>query len=194
MTRAISRPSVTQACLCALGHAEIKYSYWSGGTTMRAAPESLVQVVLAEELAALGITLRLEASVRSLYADSGIEPPASLPRNERGRIDIALYFKSSQPRFIVEVKKLRSAKSMNEDQERIIKLLQDCPNIQNGIMLGYATSPHSRELDTLLDAARHESGTRIVRRMSPVEVQGKDGKPRFLAGAVFRVDPFRPRL
>ena len=107
---------------------------------MRAAPESLVQTILAEELASLEIVLRLEASVKSLIEDSGVTLPSSLPRNEQGRIDIALYFQSRKPRFIIEVKKLAHANSVNDDRDRILELMSLCPNIQNGILVGYATS------------------------------------------------------
>ena len=187
MSKAISRPSVTLALIQALETAEKKYSEWTGGITMRAAPESLVQTIVAEHVASLNSRILLEASVVSIILDSGEELPEELPRNKRGRIDIAIYYKSRIPRFVVEIKKLSNKQSLNEDHDRIVKLMQICPKIQNGLMLGYATSDEPEKLLELIKSVSASTNTPIVRTLKPIPVIGRNGLPRFLAGAVYRV-------
>ena len=66
MSRAVPRKALINACKFAITEAEERYSKWSGGITMRAAPESLVQTILAEQLFKAGGQIALEASVRML--------------------------------------------------------------------------------------------------------------------------------
>lgn len=188
MSRTINRRKLMDACIEAISIAEQRYAAWTGGVTMRAAPESLVQTVIAEQVAGLGGTLLLEASVGELIERATGDRPKELPRNERGRIDLAIYYKSRKPRLVVEVKKVDGRASLNDDHSRILELLLLCPSVQHGVLVGYTTAVNSVTVLNRLNAIQEETGARIIRRLEPTEVQSRSGTPRFLGAAVYRVD------
>ena len=154
---------------------------------MRAAPESFAQVFIAQELANAGARVMLEASVLALAKDSSEVRPVPITRS--GRIDIAVYYDSLAPRLFIEVKKLSSAKSLNKDHERIVELLACCSKSQHGVMIGYTTGVKLSTVTSLLQAVAFETGTKVVRTLSPIEVRTKMNTKRFLGAAVYRVDP-----
>lgn len=104
MSKAISKSEITDACIRAITIAEDSYSKWSGGMSMRAAPESLAQTFIADEIASLGVKIELEASASGFIkrANGNCKKP---PRNKNGRVDIAVFWKSKLPRLIIEIKK-----------------------------------------------------------------------------------------
>lgn len=192
MSRATSRRSQMLACLHAIEEAEKIYSCWTDGITVRSAPESLVQMKIAEALARNGDIVFLEASVKDIIeVAQGHEPP-DLSRGERGRIDIAVYYKSKGkrtfPRFVVEIKKLTDHHSLDNDHKRILELLKRCPSIQNGIMVGYGTAVTAEIAFGRVKKVTEHLSCKRVATLKPFAVTGRDKKPRFLAAGVFRVE------
>jgi hypothetical protein len=192
MSHATARKTLITACIDALREAESVYSKWTGGITMRSAPESLVQTKIAEHLARSGDIVFLEVSVKDVIAVTQGEDIPDLSRGDRGRIDIAVYYKSKgkrvAPRFVVEVKKLTNHHSLDQDYKRIVELMQLCPDIQSGIMVGYGTAVNAETaLRKVLKVTEHLPCKR-VRILEPVQVTGKDQCPRFLAAGVYRID------
>jgi hypothetical protein len=178
-------------CLDAIVKAEGVYSDWTDGITIRSAPESLVQIKIAEALANKVDIVFLEASVKDILAVAQGEDPPDLSRGDRGRIDIAVYYKSKEkraiPRFVIEIKKLTDHHSLDHDHKRIVELLQLCPEIQNGIMVGYGTAVNSETaLRRVLKVTEHLSCERVG-TLKPFPVTGRNKQPRFLAAGVFRV-------
>ena len=192
MSHATSRRNLITSCIDAIKDAEALYSKWTDGITMRSAPESLVQMKIAENLAKSGDVVFLEASVKDIMSLAIGEDPPDLSRGDRGRIDIAVYYNSKGkracPRFVVEVKKLTTHHSLDQDHARIRELLKLCPDIQNGIMIGYGTAVNAETaLRKVLKVTEHLPCKR-VRTLDPMPVTGRDKKPRYLAAGVFRVE------
>lgn len=159
---------------------------------MRSAPESLVQMKIAEHLAASGDIVFLEASVKDIISLAKGDSLPDLSRGDRGRIDIAVYYRSKSkratPRFVVEIKKLTTHHSLDQDHARIVELLRLCPAIQNGIMVGYGTAVNCETaMRKVLKVTEHLACKR-VRTLEPMLVTGRDLKPRYLAAGVFRVE------
>jgi len=191
MSKALSRPKLMDACERAIVLADKRYSKWTGGVTARFfAPESLVQIVIAECIAKLGANLLLEASVRQIVEKSTGKPPkGDLPN---GRIDLAIYYKSksklSTPRLLIEVKKVKEKESVNADYKRIVDLMNLCTGFQNGVLVGYIMAVNAETVTRRLQSVRDQTKTKIVRWVEPFNVKGKAGAARFLGAAIYRVD------
>jgi hypothetical protein len=181
-----------EACVDAIALAEADYSKWTGGYTMRSAPESFVQTYVAQALARAGATVHLEASVKLiLQVASGLDD-IEVPRSEGGRIDIAVFYKSKAkkktPRFILEVKKLSTHHSLDEDHARVLEVLERCPNMQNGILVGYTTAVNADTAEGRLKAVTEHLGCKRIKSYGPHPVKGRNGDSRFLSAGIFRVD------
>ncbi|MFY9328480.1 MAG: hypothetical protein WAO76_10740, partial [Georgfuchsia sp.] len=146
------------------------------------------QTIIAEKLAELGIQLLLEASVKDLRAMASGESIADEYSGRGGRIDIAVYYQSKMPRFLIEIKKITDGNSLAQDHKRIVEMLHDCPTIQNGLMIGYTTAAKADTVRSRLEAIRTQTNSRIVRRLPMQSVKGKRGQNRILGAAVYRVD------
>lgn len=192
MSHATSRRTLLTSCIRAIQEAESLYSKWTDGITMRSAPESLVQMKIAEHLAASGDVVFLEASVKDIISLAKGESLPDLSRGDRGRIDIAVYYKSKRkrtvPRFVVEVKKLSNHHSLDQDHTRILELLRLCPEIQNGIMVGYGTAAKAETATQRVVKVTEHLACKRVSVLKPMLVTGADKKPRYLAAGVFRVE------
>lgn len=187
--------AITRACIKAISVAEKKHAAWSHGVTMRAAPESLVQTLVAEAVAKEGLKLLLEVSVadmKRLRMDAPLTEHDEAAR--RGRVDLAIYNKSDEPRFIIEIKKLSgSGACVLEDCRRIHDLLAACPSIQKGIIVGYTVAAKSSTIDNRIEAARSATGTKIIEVMKVKPVFSKKGASRLLGAAVFLVGRHQAR-
>jgi hypothetical protein len=188
MSRAISRPTVTQACLDGLAEAEATYSAWTGGVTMRAAPESFVQTVISKRLFEAGSLLLLEASVKQLLAFAAGENFVEDGPGRSGRIDIVTYYKSRAPRFLIEIKKLGKKDSFKEDHARILDLMTRIPSIQNGFLVGYSVAAKLDTVEKRLLQPVSGLAVRIVRKPEVVPVKSLLQKDRLLGAAIYRVD------
>lgn len=156
MSNAVSKRSLFDACEGAMEKAEDTYKAWTPhGYSMRVAPESFVQMVIAQELhsADSGVRLLLEASVAELLKSCD----EKTSKNTRtGRIDIVVYYKSKSPRLLVEVKKITKKNSLNEDLKRVLELMSKCKTIQNGVLIGYGARASEDKLKGLFDGVEEE--------------------------------------
>jgi hypothetical protein len=67
-------------------------------------------------------------------------------------------------------------------------MLEICPSVTNGLMIGYTTAINAATVDKRLDKVKELTGARIVRRLTPQAVRGKKGGDGFLGAAIYRVD------
>ena len=157
---------------------------------MRAAPESLVQTILAELLAEIGVKLLLEVSLTDLrLLMKGQELAEGDASKRTGRVDLVVYYKSTAPRFIIEIKKLHGkGQSLLADCRRLHDLLAICPTVQNGLMLGYTVAVKPETIKNRIAMVADVTGSRIVRKLPPLTVTSKRGASRLLGAAVYRVE------
>lgn len=188
MTRAVPRREVITACLDAVLAAEARHVRWSDGITMRAAPESLIQSIVAEMLGNTDVQLLLEVSLKDLRSVASGNILTTETGGRSGRVDLAVYYKSKMPRFVIEIKKITNSNSLTADCSRIHELLRDCPTIQNGLMLGYTTAAKISTVEARLKDVTKTTGARMVRKIDPVPVLSKKLASRYLGAAVYRVD------
>jgi hypothetical protein len=188
MSRAISRPTFLQACLDGLVEAEEIYSAWTGGVTMRAAPESFVQTVIAKRLHEAGSLLLLEASVKQLLAFASGDEIVEDKVERNGRIDIVTYYKSKSPRFLIEIKKLGKSGSFRADHARILSLITKIPSLQNGFLVGYTVAAESDTVERRLQEPVSGLAVKIIRKPSLITVKSLLNKERLLGAAIYRVD------
>jgi hypothetical protein len=188
MSRAVPRPTVSQACLEGLAEAETTYSAWTGGATMRAAPESFVQTIIARRLHEAGSLLLLEASVKQLLAFASGDDVVEDGTSRAGRIDLVTYYKSRAPRFLIEIKKLGKKDSFREDHARILDLMARIPTIQNGFLVGYTVAAKADTIEQRLQQPVSGLSVKIVRRPALIPVKSLLKKERLLGAAIYRVD------
>lgn len=181
--------AIERACIKAISVAEKKHAHWSRGVTMRAAPESLVQTLVAEAVAKEGMKLLLEVSVADMKRLQRNEPlTEDDAATRKGRVDLAVYNESDMPRFIIEIKKLSgSGDCILEDCRRIHDLLAACPSIQRGLILGYTVATKQATINNRIESARVATGCKVSKRLKVQPVVSKKGASRLLGAAVFRV-------
>lgn len=162
---------------------------------MRAAPESLVQTLLAEAIAKERVKLLLEVSVADMKRlQIGQTLTDDDEATRKGRVDLAVYNRSNEPRFIIEIKKLSgNGDCILEDCRRIHDLLAACPSIQKGLILGYTVAAKQATIDNRIEAARFATGSKVSERMKILPVVSKKGAKRLLGAAVFRVGRLQVR-
>ena len=189
MSKALPRPAISKACFDGVMHAETVYSSWSGGVTMRAAPESFVQTMIAAKLHEAGTKLFLEASVKQLmaFAQGADEHEDNEPRS--GRIDIVTYYISNKPRFLIEIKKLGKKDSFRADHDRIISIMKRISSVQNGFLVGYTVAASKETVLNRLQQPVVGLHVQMVRKPIFLSVKSRLGKERVLGAAVYRVDP-----
>lgn len=190
MSRAASLQSVAVACCEALAESQERYSRWTGGVNMRAAPESFVQTMIGEKLYGAGARIRLEAPVSAIRAliGAGTEEVDTDGDARGGRIDVAVYFKGAAkaPRFIVEVKKLPNARGWKADVERIRDLMHHVQAIKGGLLVGYTAALGQAAVDRTIDRAI-APGMTVIQRMLTRKVKTRSGIVRYIGGAVYHV-------
>ena len=156
---------------------------------MRAAPESFVQTMIATKLHEAGTKLFLEASVKQLmaFAKGADEPEDNEPRS--GRIDIVTYYKSNEPRFLIEIKKLGKKDSFRADYDRIVSIMKRISSVQNGFLVGYTVAASKETVLNRLQQPVVGLHVKMVRKPIFVSVKSRLGKERVLGAAVYRIDP-----
>lgn len=188
MSRAITRPAISKACLEGLIEAEATYSAWTGGVTMRAAPESFVQTVIAKRLHEAGSLLLLEVSVKQLLAFASGDEIIEDRTGRKGRIDIVTYYKSKAPRFLVEIKKLGKVDSFKEDRDRFLNLMAKIPALQNGFLVGYTVAAKFDTVERRLQQPVSGLSLKISHKPEFLSVKSLMNKDRLLGVAIYRVD------
>ena len=185
----VSQEAIVDACLRAVALAEKRHAKWSGGVTMRAAPESLVQTVVAEVIARAKVKLLLEVSVVDMKnLQAGVAPTEEDSAARKGRVDLVAYNKKSDPRFIVEIKKLSgNGACLLEDCRRIHDLMATCKSIQSGIMLGYTSAAKEKTITDRIASVEKCTGSKLLKVLPLRNVVSKKGAARMLGAAIFCV-------
>jgi Holliday junction resolvase-like predicted endonuclease len=187
MPRNLPKWKILQSCMEGVDEASKTYAKWSGGQTVWSAPESFLQVYVAQQLAAEIPFVTLEEKVRDVVRDSGAEMRGKLPRAKSGRIDIVLWHKSGKPRVVVEVKLLSSRGGITRDVQRIKNLVRRCPSIQAGIVLAATQEKKSTTIFNRLTHTAKVSKSRIARRSIPQTGTNKRGEKVYFGAACFFV-------
>jgi hypothetical protein len=157
MPKNISRNEIVNICFNGVEQARKRYEIWSGGWSLRSAPESLTQVVVAEILAKKLPYITLEDKVSYLIDMSGAKKGVIIPGNKLGRVDITLWNQNSTPRMVIEIKKTSGKKSISDDTHRIKKLIERCPSIQAGIVVAITHASKKGTLAKRFDDISKES-------------------------------------
>lgn len=188
MATRVSRAKLMTACIEGVIAAEEAHRLWTGGLSLQAAPESLVQTFVARQLAELDVRLRLEASVSQLLEEATGNCPKLSASLRLGRVDIAVFTKSHDLRLIIELKKVAGRTSLDADHARLESMLDNCAVLQHGVLIGYASAIKPETVLDRLHSVRDSLQIRIVRQQPPIPVNGRDGKNRYLGVAIYRVD------
>lgn len=179
------KAKILDACIAGAKAAARKYLRWSGGRSLRAAPESFTQVYVAERLAGVIPAVTLEEQVKDIINLSNAERRGRIPGKKNGRVDIVLWHKSGRPRIIVEVKRLSDHGGATRDIHRIKMLVDRCPSVQAGIVVAVS---HAKSEATLARRFR-EAASRSESRAARIEIrrQGKNkrGEPVYVGVACF---------
>lgn len=145
MPSSISRKMVTDLCHEGVEDARKKYETWSGGWSLRVAPESLTQASIAEKLATSSPYVTLEDKITYLLKMSRAMNPHSIPGGKNQRADITLWNGNSTPRFVIEVKKLSGNDCCSRDAARLRWIISRCPSISAGFVVAitHAVEKHT---------------------------------------------------
>lgn len=163
----------------------MRYFEWSHGKGKRRPPESFVQYVVAEKFAGSDCsTVLLEETARELIEKSNRR---NIPnRIKHGRIDIAVHYESIAISFVVETKIIKEKISCNDDTDRIRSLLEFCPGLDSGVLIGYTTDKKADKVGKRLEDVSNETGASIEHRIAPYRVIGRNGE-FYLGAAIYLV-------
>jgi len=164
----ISKKEIAAICLNGVAAAAKKYKKWSGGVSLRSAPENFTHIILAEYLAnKLGKNctwsklITLEEKPKDLIQASGCPIKIKMSRRiERGRIDISVWDKKEMPWLIIEVKRHSGHKSINDDVKRIRTLFKGCPSIKAGFIVVVTQANEAETLRKRFGMMAKESKTK----------------------------------
>ena len=145
-----------EACSKALDIAVKRYIKSAGPLAKRRPPESFVQHVVAEQLA---LVQESPVLIEEKTKDIVNNKCKKLPRNDTGRVDVAVYDNSGHPKIVIEIKIIKEIASLNEDCKRIGELMDLCPEIKCGIMIGYCYGKNSENLESLLNSVGKQLDT-----------------------------------
>jgi hypothetical protein len=145
MPPSLSINKIITAVLKGIELSQKKYEAWSGGWWLWAAPEYLITVNVAENIAKLAGSkyITLEESSRDAIEDAGAKGRGRLPRTirEHGRVDIVLWWASETPRAIIEIKnQIYTNAQYIKDVERIKEFLKrnsQSSTLQFGLLAFY---------------------------------------------------------
>jgi hypothetical protein len=178
MSRAIPHPDIVDTAIKGVKIAFEMYGDWSGGHWLSPAPESLIQVKIAEALVADGHYVTLEDQVRDLLDAAKADKRGTLPRgNAAGRIDVIVWWQNWKPRTLIEVKRASTYDIITEDAKRLRYLVNKKDgSIQNGLIVAYIEAENRETIAQRFAAMASKSSTRLVASLgsnhTPKEVDG----------------------
>jgi hypothetical protein len=178
MSRAIPHSDIVNTALKAVKTAFDTYGDWSGGHWLSLAPESLIQVKIAEALVADGHYVTLEDQVRELLDAAKADKRGIPPRgNAAGRIDIIVWWQNWKPRTLIEVKRAWTYDIITEDAKRLRHLVNKKDgSIQNGLIIAYAEAMNQETIAQRFAGMAEKSETRMIATLggnhTPEEADG----------------------
>ena len=174
------------ACISGVVNAFNKHYKFTGGLSLRSAPEAFIQGEIAISLSKIARYVTLESDVRLLLHTSGAELRGRQPRS--GRIDVTAWWKNKKPRFVIEVKKAFSNESISSDVKRLKQVMERGGSCRDGLVIVYSDASHQSTLDRRFKniaaacKARHSRTGRPRKFHDPVSE-----KERYWQAACYRV-------
>ncbi|MFQ5628355.1 MAG: hypothetical protein ACE5I1_06315, partial [bacterium] len=188
MPRSLSIDQIIEATLCGIELSQKKYENWSGGCWLWEAPEYLITINVAENIAKLSGSkyLTLEHSAKYALEDAGAKTRGRLPHDirELGRVDILLWWANETPRAIIEIKnQIYTTDQYSRDIKRIkefLKRKQTSSSIQFGLFAFY---------DSAYDGARKTAVEKIQDKIKTVK-----GNIREILGDAFYISVKKSKI
>lgn len=175
-------------CIRGVVSAFKKHHKFTGGLSLRYAPEAFMQGEIALALSKIAPYVTLESHVCHALSEAGAELRGKTPRNSGGRIDIVTWWKNGSPRFLIEVKKLIAREAISADVKRLRQLLGRGGSTREGLVVVYASAQKPSTIDDRLEFAAKSSGAILSERTGPIPFHSvwSDAKWHYEA-ACFRV-------
>lgn len=182
----VSSRDIFESCVEGIRAAEDLYINWSGSYSVRFAPESLAQVEIARSIFSRNVPyVTLEEPVRSILGYN--------PGNNRitdsirtGRVDIVVWHgHDPAPRILIEVKKINSNSSIDQDAHRLKQLATVCQRVQFGIVVGYSMAVKQETLKKRFKNA--SNGYRLEQMITDIKSSNTHGDDRYLGIACYKV-------
>ena len=138
----ITHDEIIKACLNGIDISFNEYLEWSGDEWLWNAPEYLLTINIAKELAKIdkGKFITLEDNIKKTLqtANANIKGKITNKARPNGRSDIILWWANGYPRGIIEVKNaIFQFKNIKEDIDRIIEILKKDSSIEFGVTTFY---------------------------------------------------------
>jgi len=145
MAKVVTQDKIIEACLDGIEESFLVYKKWSGGEWLWNAPEYLITVKIAEEIAKISQKqlVTLEDNLEYLLDVAGANEKGFMSSDIRanGRSDIVLWWGNRTPRAIVEVKNsVYGITKIDKDIRRIKSVLKQekkYSKIQFGVVAFY---------------------------------------------------------
>ena len=145
-----------------------KHHKFTGGLSLRYAPEAFIQGEIALALSRIAPYVTLESHVCHALSEAGAERRGKIPRSSSGRIDIVTWWKNGSPRFLIEVKKLIAREAISADVRRLRQLLGRGGSTREGLVVVYTSGQKPRTIDDRLKYAASSSGAILSERTGPI--------------------------
>lgn len=123
-----------------------KYSDWSEYEWLEDAPESFLQMEMANAFSDKCRFVTVETSVRYIERYSGCKIHGNAI-GKRKRIDIVMWNSSGYPNYLCEIKKLGQISAVEADGKRITKIMKYCDSIQYGLLVVYASNKYKETIE-----------------------------------------------
>jgi hypothetical protein len=125
------------------------YERMTGGYWLWHAPESFLQVLVAQQIAKAGYSVYIDASIKKMKLDFDALPgrPAA---NLRTRPDISVWYKNNSGlKAVIEVKRAWSLAPIQTDATKVAKYLGQCSALKTGYILAYTEAKGKNRANTL---------------------------------------------
>jgi len=147
----LSLEKIVKNCLYGIRQSFNDYYEWSAGEWLSNAPEYLLTINIAKEIAKNKENkfLTLEDNVRNTLEVANTQIRGKLSKNirENGRTDIIIWWAKGTPRGIIEVKNdVWGVAKIQGDVKRIINILQKKSDIEFGIITFFIKKSYKNNL------------------------------------------------
>jgi len=176
-----------KCCLKGVQSAFKKHHQFTGGYSLRQAPEAFIQGEMACAMGRAKHFVTLESGVKMLLQAAGAEMRGRKPRN--GRIDLAVWWKGDRPRYVIEVKKVFSNDSITSDAKRLRQVLGRKGTLRRGLVVVYSDAAKIETLESRFDAIADKSNTTVREKTTVYEFVDNLQRVRYWQAACFVVKP-----
>ncbi|UYK83713.1 hypothetical protein NG827_14720 [Xanthomonas sacchari] len=173
------------ACIKGVRLAFQKHHRFTGGYSLKQAPEAFIQGEIACALSKVARYVTLESSVQMLLERANAELRGKKPRN--GRIDLAVWWERGTPRLVIEIKKFYSNDSINADAKRLRQVLRRGGSCREGIVVVYSDAAKVETLKNRFATIARRSKTSASTTSKPMPFVDDNGRSRYWQAACFLV-------